>query len=176
MSAMQGNSKNIVKLNVNGEDHEFMTYPYQTLSDALREDLNLIGTKHGCDMGDCGACTVLANGKPILSCISLASESQDVKITTIEGVAQSGALHPLQKQFDLCGATQCGYCSPGFILSGLELLEKNASPTRDEIKQALSGNICRCTGYKKIIEAVENAAADLRKEKSNLKGGGPSHG
>jgi len=128
----------------------------------LREELDLTGTKHGCELGHCGACTVLINGAPVLSCLMLAVEAQGEEITTVEGLAHANRLHPLQQAFAERGAAQCGYCTPGFLVSGAALLEHNTNPDRDEIKAALAGNLCRCTGYTKIIEAVELAAARMR--------------
>ena len=134
----------------------------------MREDLNLTGTKHGCELGECGTCTVLVDGRPILSCLFLGLDAEGREVTTIEGMAEGGKLHPLQETFADLGAAQCGYCSPGFLLAAKELLEKKASPTRDEIREALSGNLCRCTGYIKIYEAVELAAARMRGEQMEL--------
>jgi len=127
----------------------------------LRYGLGLTGSKQGCDKGDCGACTVVVDGEPVLSCISLALAFEGREITTIEGVSEGGKPHPLQDAFDLTGAAQCGFCTPGILMSASALLRKNPSPSRDEIAQALSGNLCRCTGYTKIFEAVERAAESL---------------
>jgi carbon-monoxide dehydrogenase small subunit len=149
---------------VNGEPHEIAFQPHRTLLEVLREDMDLTGTKHGCELGECGACTVLLDGTPVLSCLVLALEAQDRAITTIEGLADGPDLHPLQDLFAELGASQCGYCSAGFMLSAKELLERNPDPSRDEIRHALAGNICRCTGYIKIFEAVELAARRLRGE------------
>jgi aerobic-type carbon monoxide dehydrogenase small subunit (CoxS/CutS family) len=149
---------------VNGERHQTAFQPHRTLLEVLREDLDLTGTKHGCELGECGACTVLVDGTPVLSCLVLALESQGREIQTIEGLADGPDLHPLQDFFAELGASQCGYCSAGFMLTAKKLLEVNPDPTRDEIRQALSGNICRCTGYIKIFEAVELAARRLRGE------------
>jgi carbon-monoxide dehydrogenase small subunit len=132
--------------------------------EVLREDLGLMGTKHGCELGECGTCTVLIDGRPILSCLFLGLDAEDREVTTIEGMAEGGKLHPLQDTFADLGAAQCGYCTPGFLLVAKELLEKNASPSRSEIQEALAGNLCRCTGYIKIYEAVELAAAQIRGE------------
>jgi len=132
--------------------------------EVLREDLNLMGTKHGCELGECGTCAVLIDGQPILSCLFLGLDAEDREVTTIEGMAEGGKLHPLQDTFADLGAAQCGYCTPGFLLVAKELLEKNASPNRTEIQEALAGNLCRCTGYLKIYEAVELAAARMRGE------------
>jgi len=149
--------KQKVKLIVNEQEYELFIEPHKTLLDVLRDDLGLTGTKRGCDSGQCGACTVLVDGEPILSCITLACEVDGRKIKTIEGVARDGELHPLQKAFLQYGAVQCGFCTPGMVLSGLALLENNPSPTIEEIKKGISGNLCRCTGYLKIIEAIQRA-------------------
>lgn len=146
--------KNLIKLEINGESYEIAVAPQRTLIEVLREDLNLMGTKKACDMGDCGACTVLLDGNPVLSCLILAIAAKDKEIVTIEGLAQSGELDPLQKAFINYGAIQCGYCTPGMILSAKALLKRNPNPTVDEVKQAISGNLCRCTGYRKIVEAI----------------------
>jgi aerobic-type carbon monoxide dehydrogenase small subunit (CoxS/CutS family) len=155
-------TKQMMTFHVNGETREVAVSPTHTLLEVLREELDLTGTKHGCELGHCGACTVLVGGKPILSCLLLAVEAQDQAITTIEGLAQDNTLHPLQLAFAERGAAQCGYCTPGFLISGAHLLATNTSPTRDEITAALAGNLCRCTGYTKIIEAVELAAERMR--------------
>ncbi len=147
---------------VNGEEHRVAASPTHTLLEVLREELDLTGTKHGCELGHCGACTVLLDGAPVLSCLLLAVEAQDAAITTVEGLAHDNTLHPLQLAFAERGAAQCGYCTPGFLISGAALLERNPSPSRDEIKAALAGNLCRCTGYTKIIEAMELAAERMR--------------
>lgn len=146
-------------MNVNGDDHEVAVPHNRTLLEALRELLNLTGTKQGCDMGDCGSCTVLIDGVPIQSCITLALECHGKRIVTVEGVSDGRNPHPVQKAFDDYGASQCGFCTPGFIVVSKWLLDQNPKPSRDEIKVALSGNICRCTGYTKIIEAVEKASS-----------------
>ncbi len=147
--------KQIVRLQVNGEDYEAYVPVHKTLLEVLREDLNLTGTKHGCELGECGTCTVLVDGEPILSCLALPVELQGREITTIEGLARGPELHPLQQAFAELGAAQCGYCTPGILLTTQALLERNPTPTRDEIREALAGNLCRCTGYVKILEAVE---------------------
>jgi carbon-monoxide dehydrogenase small subunit len=154
--------KQLMTFHVNGETHQVAASPSKTLLEVLREELDLTGTKHGCEMGHCGACTVLVDGAPVLSCLTLAVEVQDDEITTIEGVAEENELHPLQRAFAECGAAQCGYCTPGFLISGKWLLDHNLEPTTEEIKAALAGNLCRCTGYTKIIEAVELAAERMR--------------
>src|SRR5579885_3789380 len=155
-------SKQLMTFRVNGETRQVAASPTHTLLEVLREELDLTGTKHGCELGHCGACTVLVNGAPVLSCLMLAVEAQGEEITTVEGLARENHLHPLQQAFAERGAAQCGYCTPGFLMSGAALLEQNTNPTREEIKAALAGNLCRCTGYTKIIEAVELAAARMR--------------
>ena len=150
--------KQILHLKVNGQEHEVYVAVHKTLLEVLREDLNLTGTKHGCELGECGACTVLVDGAPVLACLALPIELQGREITTIEGLANGVNPHPLQTAFAELGAAQCGYCTPGVLLASKALLDKNPHPTRDEIKQGLAGNLCRCTGYNKIYEAVELAA------------------
>jgi aerobic-type carbon monoxide dehydrogenase small subunit (CoxS/CutS family) len=150
--------KQLVTLTVNGDRHQVGVEPRMTLLEALRYALKLTGSKQGCDKGDCGACTVLIDGRPQLSCIALAVEGQGRQITTIEGLARGNHAHPVQDAFDLCGALQCGFCQSGMMLSAAALLEQNARPSRDEIKDALSGNLCRCTGYTQILNAVEVAS------------------
>ena len=149
-------------MTVNGETTEVAFAPYKTLLEVLREDLALTGTKHGCELGECGTCTVLVEGRPELSCLVLPVQVEGRQITTIEGMASGSELHPLQQAFAELGAAQCGYCTPGILLSARSLLEENARPTRDEIREALAGNLCRCTGYTKIIEAIELAAGRLQ--------------
>jgi carbon-monoxide dehydrogenase small subunit len=149
---------------VNGEAREVLYKPHTTLLELLREDLQLTGTKHGCELGECGACTVLLDGVPVLSCLVLARAVEGQEVSTVEGMADGPVLHPLQQAFVEMGAAQCGYCTPGVLLAAEALLEDNAAPTRDEIKVALSGNLCRCTGYVKIYEAIELAAARMRGE------------
>jgi carbon-monoxide dehydrogenase small subunit len=160
--------KTHIKFTLNGEASEVAFAPHKTLLEVLREDLNLTGTKHGCELGECGTCTVLVDGRAILSCLMLGLDAEGREVKTIEGMADGATLHPLQDTFADLGAAQCGYCSPGFLLVAEELLQKNASPSRDEIKEALSGNLCRCTGYIKIYEAVELAAARMRGEEMEL--------
>jgi len=154
--------KELIELRVNGEIHQVAVPVYKTLLEVLREDLRLTGTKHGCEVGECGTCTVLVDGKPVLSCLVLPIEVRGREITTIEGLARHGQLHPLQVAFARWGAAQCGYCIPGILLTAAALLEENPGPSREQIRQALSGNLCRCTGYIKILEAVEEAAHRLR--------------
>lgn len=154
--------KVLIPLEINGETVEVAVRPHQTLLDTLRDSLDLTGTKHGCDIGDCGTCTVQLDGIPTLSCLTLAMDVIGRQITTVEGVAQDGVPHALQVAFDQQGAAQCGYCTPGFIISGVALLKANPSPTLEEIQHALSGNLCRCTGYTKIIAAVQQASQMLQ--------------
>jgi carbon-monoxide dehydrogenase small subunit len=158
------NQKTHISLTLNGEHAEVAFAPHKTLLEVLREDLGLTGTKHGCELGECGTCTVLVDGKSILSCLMLGLDAEGRAVTTIEGMAEGAALHPLQDTFADLGAAQCGYCSPGFLLAAKELIEKTPNPSREEIREALSGNLCRCTGYIKIYEAVELAAARMRGE------------
>src|SRR5712671_2380994 len=165
---MSNESKIKIALTVNGEAAEVAFAPHKTLLEVLREDLGLTGTKHGCELGECGTCTVLLDGRSILSCLMLGLDAEGRHVTTIEGMAEGGRLHPLQDTFADTGAAQCGYCSPGFLLAAKELIDKTPKPTRDEIKEALSGNLCRCTGYIKIYEAVELAAARVRGEEMEL--------
>jgi carbon-monoxide dehydrogenase small subunit len=150
--------KRIVSLTVNGEEYEVVITPHRTLLEVLREDLALTGTKEGCGEGACGTCTVLLDGKPVRSCLTLAVEVQGREVTTIEGLAPMGELHPVQKAFVEYGAIQCGFCSPGMILTTKALLDENPSPTEQEARRAISGNVCRCTGYAKIVEAMLKAA------------------
>ncbi len=149
----------LLSLDVNGERRQVAARVEKTLLEVLREELGLTGTKHGCELGECGTCTVLADGKPILSCLALAVEYQDSAIRTVEGLENDGRLDPLQEAFAQNGAAQCGYCTPGFLLVARALLDKTPNPSREVIRDALSGNLCRCTGYLKIFEAVEDAVA-----------------
>lgn len=149
-----------IVLNVNGEAYKLEIEPQKTLLEVLREELDLTGAKEGCGLGSCGACTVLIDGEPILSCLTLAIEAQHKAIVTIEGLFKDGHPHPLQRSFVECGAIQCGYCTPGMILSAKALIDEKRNPSRKEIQEALSGNLCRCTGYNKIIKAVESAIND----------------
>ena len=151
----------LTELLVNGESYGAVISPERTLLEVLREDLDLTGTKHGCELGECGACTVLVDGEPRLSCLTLAVEAEGHEITTVEGLASESGLHPLQHAFVELSAAQCGYCTPGMLLTAKALLDANPSPTREETKQALAGNLCRCTGYSKILEAVDLAATEM---------------
>jgi aerobic-type carbon monoxide dehydrogenase small subunit (CoxS/CutS family) len=162
------NKKAHISFTLNGEAAEVAFAPHKTLLEVLREDLALTGTKHGCELGECGTCTVLVDGRSILSCLMLGLDAEGREVTTVEGMAENGKLHPLQDTFADTGAAQCGYCSPGFLLAAKELIDKNPRPSRDEIKEALSGNLCRCTGYIKIYEAIELAAARMRGEEMEL--------
>lgn len=147
---------------VNGAEHRVAVRPYDVLLDVLREELNLTGTRRGCDMGTCGCCTVILDGRPVLSCLVLALEAEGRPVTTIEGVAGAEGLHPIQEAFVQTGGSQCGFCTPGFIMSALSLLARNADPTEADIREAISGNMCRCTGYVGIVEAIARAARVLR--------------
>ncbi len=151
---------------VNGEPTEVSVSPHKTLLEVLREDLGLTGTKHGCELGECGTCAVLVDGQPVLSCLVLGVACEGKRVQTVEGMRNGSRLHPLQEAFAELGAAQCGYCTPGFLLTAQAFLKEHRSPTRDEIKHGLSGNLCRCTGYIKIYEAVELAAARLRGEQA----------
>jgi len=155
---MKGMKKELITLRVNSEDYEIFTYPNKTLLEVLREDLMLTGTKEGCSEGACGTCTVLMDGKPIRSCLMLAVEAQGKDITTIEGLSEDDELHPIQKNFIEQGAIQCGFCTPGMILTAKALLDENPRPTEDDIKVAISGNVCRCTGYAKIVKAIKESS------------------
>ncbi len=155
--------KKLITLTVNDSAYEVAVAPNRTLTQLLRDDLNLLGTKEGCGVGDCGACTVIMDGKPVNSCLVLAVQADGSDITTIEGVATSAGLHPVQQTFVGMGAIQCGFCTPGMVLSATRLLEKNPHPTEHEVRQALSGNLCRCTGYQKIVEAVQEASRRMKK-------------
>jgi len=153
--------RQVMALDVNGERTELLLPVHKTLLEVLREDMQLTGTKHGCELGECGTCTVLVDGRPELSCLLLPLQLEGRAITTIEGLASGSTLHPLQQAFAELGAAQCGYCTPGILLSAKSLLETNARPSRDDIREALAGNLCRCTGYVKILEAIELAAGRM---------------
>jgi len=151
-----------LSLRVNGEEQQVSFAPYKTLLEVLREDLNLTGTKHGCELGECGACAVLLDGEPVLSCLALALECEGRSVETVEGLASGTKLHPLQAAFADCGGSQCGYCTSGMLMTAKALLDHEPNPSRERIKEAIAGNICRCTGYNQIVEAIESAAAELR--------------
>ena len=158
--------KHQIRLTVNGDDYKLALDPWRTLNEVLREDLNLTGTKLGCGSGDCGACTVIVDGRSISSCLTLAVEMDGKEITTVEGLALSGdQLHPIQESFISKGAIQCGFCTPGMELSALYLLEQNPNPTEEEIRTFISGNLCRCTGYNKIVEAIDAAGKQMKQKK-----------
>ena len=159
--------KRILSLNVNGNNYEIAINPWQTLLDVLRDELGLIGTKRGCGIGTCGACTVIIDGKAILSCLTLALECEGRSITTIEGISSAESLHPIQKAFIENGAVQCGFCTPGIIMTSKALLDENPHPDDDEIRDALSGTFCRCTGHIKIMEAVKKGSESKEEEKSD---------
>lgn len=154
-------AKQLLSLTVNGERHELAVDPRDTLLRAIRDHLGLTGTKEGCGEGECGSCTVLLDGKPVCSCIMLALDAEGREVTTIEGIAEDGKLHPLQQAFVEHGAIQCGFCTPGMIVSAKALLDENPDPTEDEIRAAIVGNLCRCTGYTHIVNAVKAAAEAL---------------
>ena len=156
-------AEQIVRFNINGRSYEIPVEPQMTLVEVLRDKLDITGTKISCGAGECGACTVLIDGKPVLSCLTLAVTAKDKDILTIEGLAEGGKLHPIQQAFIDHGAIQCGFCTPGMILATKALLDENPSPTGDEVKKALAGNLCRCTGYVKIVDAVLAAAEQMRK-------------
>ncbi|MCU0581147.1 MAG: (2Fe-2S)-binding protein [Syntrophales bacterium] len=148
-----------LKFILNGDEIEIGVHERETLLEVLRHRLGMTGTKQGCDQGECGSCTVLLDGQPVLSCLTLALRVENRQVTTIEGLAEGGKLHPIQTAFQEAGAVQCGFCTPGMVLTAKALLDRNPHPCREDIKEALAGNLCRCTGYKKIVEAVERAAA-----------------
>jgi carbon-monoxide dehydrogenase small subunit len=151
-----------MKLRVNGEEQEVLFASYKTLLEVLREELNLTGTKHGCELGECGACAVLVDGAPVLSCLELALQCEGRDVQTVEGLAHGTELHPLQAAFADCGGSQCGYCTSGMLMTAKALLDREPDPSRERIKEAISGNLCRCTGYQQIWEAIEQAARRLR--------------
>jgi len=159
--------KHQVQLKVNGDDYVLFVEPWRTLNEVLREDLNLTGTKLGCGTGDCGACTVLVDGRSVNSCLTLAVSVNGKSVKTVEGLAPSGeTLHPIQEAFIETGAIQCGFCTPGMEISALHLLSRNPSPGEREIREGLSGHLCRCTGYNQIVEAIGTAAKRMRQERS----------
>ncbi|MEM7480936.1 MAG: (2Fe-2S)-binding protein [Acidobacteriota bacterium] len=155
-------------LTVNGEEHAVVFPTHHTLLEVLREECGLTGTKHGCELGECGTCTVLVDGQPVLSCLVLAADMEDKAIETVEGMQEGNDLHPLQAAFADLGAAQCGYCTPGILMTAQALLVENPDPSREEMRQALAGNLCRCTGYHKILEAIEHAAAVLRDDEHEV--------
>jgi carbon-monoxide dehydrogenase small subunit len=152
--------KKIISIKVNGTDHELAVEPRRTLLEFLREDLGLTGTKKGCSIGDCGACTVLVDGVATFSCLTLAMQVDGCSVETVEGLARDGKLNRLQEAFVERGAIQCGYCTPGMLMTSTELLRRNLKPSEQEIRRAISGNLCRCTGYQKIVEAIQSVAGD----------------
>ncbi|MDY6973346.1 MAG: (2Fe-2S)-binding protein [Thermodesulfobacteriota bacterium] len=151
-------NRQLIELTVNGDSYEVAIAPHRTLLEVLREDIGLTGTKEGCDLGECGNCTVIMDGKAVLSCLILALDAREKEILTIEGLAEDGELHTIQKSFVEQGAVQCGFCSPGMIMTAKTLLDKNSKPTEEEIRKGISGNLCRCTGYAKIVEAISVAS------------------
>ncbi|HKM89083.1 MAG TPA: (2Fe-2S)-binding protein [Candidatus Acidoferrales bacterium] len=155
-----------IRMTLNGEEVDVSFAPYKTLLEVLREDLGHTGTKHGCELGECGACAVLLDGKPVLSCLVLALECDGRNVMTVEGLAADGNLHPLQEAFADLGAAQCGYCTPAILVTAKALLDENAHPSRDQIREALSGNLCRCTGYQQIFEAVEAAVVKIAEQRN----------
>jgi aerobic-type carbon monoxide dehydrogenase small subunit (CoxS/CutS family) len=154
--------RSFIQLTINGQPVEAAVEPNRTLLQFLREDLGLTGTKHGCGLGDCGACTVILDGQPVNSCLVLAIQANGKEVLTIEGLAENGKLHPIQQAFVDKGAIQCGFCTPGMILSAKALLDANPKPTEQDIRMAISGNLCRCTGYQKIVEAIGEAAEKIQ--------------
>ena len=156
-------TKQLITVNVNGDRLTVAAESHHTLLEVLREECGLTGTKHGCELGECGACTVLVDGVPVLSCLTLPAQVGDAAITTVEGLARGGRLHPLQEAFAHEGAAQCGYCTPGMLMAAKALLDRDPRVTREDIAQAIAGNLCRCTGYTAIYEAVERAALEIRR-------------
>ncbi len=160
-----------IRMTLNGEETDVSFAPYKTLLEVLREDLGHTGTKHGCELGECGACAILVEGKAVLSCLLLAIECDTKNVLTVEGLAADGALHPLQDAFANLGAAQCGYCTPGILVTAKALLDQDPHPSREQIREALSGNLCRCTGYQQIFEAVEEAMARILNGNTKSEGG-----
>ncbi|MEM6999389.1 MAG: (2Fe-2S)-binding protein [Pseudomonadota bacterium] len=154
--------KTQMMLHVNGEEHDVAFLPHKTLLEVLREDMQLTGTKHGCELGECGTCTVLIDGEPVLSCLVLGLESAGKEIETVEGLVDHNGPHPLQHRFAELNAAQCGYCTPGILMAAKSILEKDPNPARETLREELAGNLCRCTGYLRIYEAIETAAEDMR--------------
>jgi aerobic-type carbon monoxide dehydrogenase small subunit (CoxS/CutS family) len=163
--------KESVRFVVNGDPVEVAVEPGATLLECLRQDLGLTGSKQGCDKGDCGACTVLLDGRAVLACLVLARAVEGRRVTTVEGLAEAGRLHPLQEAFDTQGAAQCGFCTPGMLMSAYALIEENDQPNRQDVREALAGNLCRCTGYTKILDAVVKAAGEVRQARAAPRGG-----
>ncbi|AZG06629.1 (2Fe-2S)-binding protein [Pigmentiphaga sp. H8] len=155
-------SKHLIEVTVNGEQHSAEVPARRMLSDFLRDDLNLTGTKRGCETGICGACSVLVDGEVVKSCLSLAVQANGRSITTVEGLAKGDELHPLQQSFMECGGLQCGYCTPGMLMTACHLLERNPRPTADQVREGLNGNLCRCTGYAQIVESILDASEKMR--------------
>jgi len=166
VTAAKTTKRMVVTLTVNGDEYSVLVKPNMTLLDLLREELDLTGSKKSCELGDCGACTVLLDGKPVNACLVLAATAQDREILTIEGLARNGKLHPLQEAFVKEGAVQCGFCTPGMILSAKALLDENPDPTEEEVRTAIAGNLCRCTGYVKIVQAILAAAPAMAAERA----------
>jgi carbon-monoxide dehydrogenase small subunit len=154
-----------IRITLNGEEVDVSFAPYKTLLEVLREDLNHTGTKHGCELGECGACAVILDGEPVLSCLVLALECDGRNVITIEGLASDGELHPVQEAFAKLGGSQCGYCTPGMIVTAKALLDRTPHPSHDQIREALSGNLCRCTGYLQIFDSVEAAITEISERK-----------
>jgi len=164
---MSENLDNVhLTLEINGERVQVSFAPYKTLLEVLREDVGLTGTKHGCELGECGACAVLVDGEPQLSCLMLGVQAEGKNITTVEGLATCSELHPLQEAFADLGGAQCGYCTPGILVTAKALLDDTPDPSREQIREALSGNLCRCTGYLQIYESVEEAMLKIREKKA----------
>jgi aerobic-type carbon monoxide dehydrogenase small subunit (CoxS/CutS family) len=160
--------KRELRITINGDEHHLLVDTRRTLLEVIRDEVGLTGTKNGCAQGECGACTVLVDGEPVSSCLMLALEADGCEVVTIEGLAQGGKLHPVQEAFIAQGAIQCGFCTPGMILSTVALLERNPEPTREEVLAGLRGNLCRCTGYVKILDAVEAARCLLEEQRAVL--------